>query len=64
MVVATVAEGRPVSRTAWCNDAAETEITFFTRYESERAASWRRHPMLRQRFRGIELRGRSKCAGQ
>ena len=34
MVLATVAEGRPVSRSVLCKSADETGITFFTNYDS------------------------------
>jgi pyridoxamine 5'-phosphate oxidase len=34
MVVATVADGRPVSRSVLCKSADETGITFFTNYDS------------------------------
>ena len=34
MVLATVADGRPVSRTVLCKSADETGITFFTNYDS------------------------------
>jgi pyridoxamine 5'-phosphate oxidase len=34
MVIATVQEGRPVSRTVLCKGVDETGITFFTNYES------------------------------
>jgi pyridoxamine 5'-phosphate oxidase len=36
MVLATVADGRPVSRTVLCKSADETGITFFTNYDSSK----------------------------
>ena len=43
MVLATVADGRPVSRSVLCKSADETGITFFTNYASAK---------------GLELAGR------
>ena len=36
MVLATVAQGRPVSRAVLCKSADETGITFFTNYDSDK----------------------------
>jgi pyridoxamine 5'-phosphate oxidase len=36
MVLATVAEGRPVSRSVLCKSADETGISFFTNYDSDK----------------------------
>ncbi|WP_156738276.1 MULTISPECIES: pyridoxamine 5'-phosphate oxidase [unclassified Mycobacterium] len=38
MVLATVADGRPVSRSVLCKSADETGITFFTNYDSAKGA--------------------------
>ncbi|ETZ99046.1 pyridoxamine 5'-phosphate oxidase family protein [Mycobacterium kansasii 824] len=38
MVLATVAAGRPVSRSVLCKGVDETGITFFTNYESAKGA--------------------------
>ncbi|WP_414686079.1 pyridoxamine 5'-phosphate oxidase [Mycobacterium sp.] len=37
MVLATIADGRPVSRSVLCKSADETGITFFTNYDSAKA---------------------------
>ncbi|ORV93612.1 pyridoxamine 5'-phosphate oxidase [Mycobacterium interjectum] len=63
MVLATVADGRPVSRTVLCKSADETGITFFTNYDSDKGAELAATPYASATFpwfllgRQIHIRG-------
>lgn len=63
MVLATVAEGRPVSRTVLCKNADETGITFFTNYDSAKGLELAATPYAAVTFpwyllgRQIHIRG-------
>lgn len=63
MVLATVADGRPVSRAVLCKSADETGITFFTNYDSAKGAELAATPYASATFpwfllgRQIHLRG-------
>ncbi|MBS4727415.1 pyridoxamine 5'-phosphate oxidase [Mycobacterium sp. SM1] len=64
MVLATVASGRPVTRSVLCKDADESGITFFTSYESAKAAELAATPYAAATFpwyrlgRQFHIRGR------
>lgn len=71
MVLATVASGRPVTRSVLCKDADESGITFFTSYESAKAAELAATPYASATFpwyrlgRQFHIRGRvSKVSRQ
>jgi pyridoxamine 5'-phosphate oxidase len=63
MVLATVADGRPVSRAVLCKSADETGITFFTNYDSDKGAELAATPYASATFpwfllgRQIHIRG-------
>lgn len=63
MVVATAADGRPVSRTVLCKSADEAGITFFTNYDSAKGLDLAATPYASATFpwyllgRQIHLRG-------
>ena len=63
MVVATVADGRPVSRSVLCKSADETGITFFTNYDSAKGLELAATPYASATFpwyllgRQIHVRG-------
>jgi pyridoxamine 5'-phosphate oxidase len=63
MVLATVADGRPVSRAVLCKSADETGITFFTNYDSAKGAELAATPYASATFpwfllgRQIHIRG-------
>lgn len=63
MVLATVADGRPVSRTVLCKSVDETGITFFTNYDSAKGADLAATPHASVTFpwyqlgRQVHLRG-------
>lgn len=63
MVVATVAEGRPFSRTVLCNNADETGVTFFTHHDSAKGVQLAAAPYASATFpwygigRQIHVRG-------
>lgn len=63
MVVATVADGRPVTRTVLCKSADETGITFFTNYDSAKGFELAAMPYASATFpwyllgRQIHIRG-------
>ena len=40
MVLATVEDGKPVSRAVLCKSVDETGVTFYTNYDSARAPTW------------------------
>lgn len=64
MVLATVADGRPVSRSVLCKSADETGITFFTNYASAKGLELAATPYACVTFpwyrlgRQVHLRGR------
>lgn len=55
MVVATVADGRPVSRSVLCKSADETGITFFTNYDSAKGAELAATPYASATFPWYQL---------
>lgn len=63
MVLATVADGRPVSRAVLCKSADETGITFFTNYDSAKGSELAATPYASATFpwfllgRQIHIRG-------
>ncbi len=63
MVLATVADGRPVSRTVLCKSADETGITFFTNYDSAKGSDLAVTPFASATFpwfrlgRQVHIRG-------
>ena len=63
MVLATVADGRPVSRTVLCKSADETGITFFTNYDSAKGGELAATPFASATFpwfrlgRQVHIRG-------
>ncbi len=63
MVVATVTDGRPVSRSVLCKSADETGITFFTNYDSAKGLDLAATPYASATFpwyllgRQIHIRG-------
>ncbi|WP_407687100.1 pyridoxamine 5'-phosphate oxidase [Mycobacterium sp. HUMS_1102779] len=63
MVLATVADGRPVSRTVLCKSADETGITFFTNYDSAKGDELASTPFASATFpwyrlgRQVHIRG-------
>jgi len=63
MVLATVADGRPVSRSVLCKSVDETGITFFTNYDSAKGADLAATPYASATFpwyqlgRQVHLRG-------
>lgn len=63
MVVATVADGKPVSRSVLCKSADETGITFFTNYDSAKGHDLAATPYASATFpwyllgRQIHIRG-------
>lgn len=63
MVVATVADGRPVSRSVLCKSADETGITFYTNYDSAKGLDLAATPYASATFpwyllgRQIHIRG-------
>ncbi|MEY8014673.1 pyridoxamine 5'-phosphate oxidase [Mycobacterium servetii] len=63
MVLATVADGRPVSRTVLCKSVDETGITFFTNYDSAKGAELASTPFASATFpwfrlgRQVHIRG-------
>lgn len=63
MVLATVADGRPVSRSVLCKNLDETGITFFTNYDSAKGAELAATPYASVTFpwyqlgRQVHLRG-------
>lgn len=64
MVLATVADGRPVSRSVLCKSADETGITFFTNYDSAKGFELAATPYASATFpwyqlgRQVHIRGR------
>ena len=63
MVLATVADGRPTSRSVLCKSVDETGITFFTNYDSAKGAELAATPYASATFpwyqlgRQVHLRG-------
>ena len=63
MVLATVADGRPVSRTVLCKSVDETGITFFTNYDSAKGSDLAVTPFASATFpwfrlgRQVHIRG-------
>lgn len=63
MVLATVADGRPVTRTVLCKSADESGITFFTNYDSDKGAELASAPFASATFpwfrlgRQVHIRG-------
>ena len=63
-VLATVADGRPVSRSVLCKSADETGITFFTNYDSAKGFELEASPYASATFpwyllgRQVHIRGR------
>lgn len=55
MVLATVAAGRPVSRSVLCKSADETGVTFFTNYESSKGAELAATPYASATFPWYQL---------
>nr|VTO98420.1 Pyridoxine/pyridoxamine 5'-phosphate oxidase [Mycobacterium riyadhense] len=55
MVLATVADGRPVSRSVLCKGADETGITFFTNYDSAKGAELAATPYASATFPWYQL---------
>ncbi|WP_390633679.1 pyridoxamine 5'-phosphate oxidase [Mycobacterium simulans] len=55
MVLATVADGRPVSRSVLCKGADETGITFFTNYDSDKGAELAATPYASATFPWYQL---------
>ncbi|ORA77536.1 pyridoxamine 5'-phosphate oxidase [Mycobacterium malmoense] len=55
MVLATVAEGRPVSRSVLCKSADETGITFFTNYDSAKGVELAATPYASATFPWYQL---------
>jgi len=55
MVVATVADGRPVSRSVLCKSADETGITFFTNYDSAKGVELAATPYASATFPWYQL---------
>lgn len=55
MVVATVSEGRPVSRTVLCKSADENGITFFTNYDSAKGVELAATPYASATFPWYQL---------
>ncbi len=55
MVLATVADGRPVSRSVLCKGADETGITFFTNYESAKGVELAATPYASVTFPWYQL---------
>ncbi len=55
MVLATVAEGRPVSRAVLCKSADETGITFFTNYDSAKGFELAATPYASATFPWFQL---------
>lgn len=54
-VLATVAAGRPVSRSVLCKNADETGITFFTNYDSDKGAELAATPYASATFPWYQL---------
>ncbi|OBA81453.1 pyridoxamine 5'-phosphate oxidase [Mycobacterium sp. 1164966.3] len=54
-VLATVAAGRPVSRSVLCKSADETGITFFTNYDSDKGAELAATPYASATFPWYQL---------
>ncbi len=63
MVLATVRDGRPVSRTVLCKSVDETGITFFTNYDSDKGDELAQNPYASVTFpwyllgRQVHIRG-------
>ncbi|WP_186272950.1 pyridoxamine 5'-phosphate oxidase [Mycobacterium kubicae] len=63
MVLATVAAGKPVSRTVLCKDVDESGVTFFTNYDSAKGAELAATPYASATFpwyalgRQVHIRG-------
>lgn len=55
MVLATVADGRPVSRSVLCKSVDETGITFFTNYDSAKGAELAATPYASVTFPWYQL---------
>ncbi|BBZ51151.1 pyridoxamine 5'-phosphate oxidase [Mycobacterium heidelbergense] len=55
MVLATVADGRPVSRSVLCKSADETGITFFTNYDSAKGVELAATPYASATFPWYQL---------
>jgi pyridoxamine 5'-phosphate oxidase len=55
MVLATVADGRPVSRTVLCKGVDESGITFFTNYDSAKGAELASAPYASATFPWYQL---------
>lgn len=55
MVLATVADGRPVSRSVLCKGADESGITFFTNYDSAKGAELAATPYASATFPWYQL---------
>ena len=61
-VLATVGDGRPVTRTVLCKSADETGITFFTNYESDKGVELAATPYASATFPWISSGGRPTSA--
>jgi pyridoxamine 5'-phosphate oxidase len=64
MVLATVESGRPVSRSVLCKGADESGITFFTSYESAKAAELAATPYASATFPWYQLGRQFHIRGQ
>jgi pyridoxamine 5'-phosphate oxidase len=64
MVLATVASGRPVTRSVLCKGADESGITFFTSYESAKAAELAATPYASATFPWYQLGRQFHIRGQ
>jgi pyridoxamine 5'-phosphate oxidase len=64
MVVATVREGRPMSRTVLCKGVDESGITFYTNYESSKGEDLARTPYASATFPWYQLGRQIHVRGQ
>ncbi len=64
MVLATVADGKPVSRSVLCKSVDETGITFFTNYDSAKGIELAATPYASATFPWYLLGGRSTFAAR
>ncbi|BCI89547.1 hypothetical protein NIIDMKKI_47530 [Mycobacterium kansasii] len=62
MVVATVADGKPVSRSVLCKLLDESGVVFFTSYASEKGQQLAATPYASATFPGTSWAARPTCA--
>jgi len=63
MVLATVQDGKPVTRSVLCKSVDESGVTFFTNYESAKSRQMAAHPQVSLLFSWLQLHRQVRVTG-